>query len=117
MSGPQCCENPPNLDSASGVGSVEELGGLKTYVTGPHDSKRAILLIHDAFGYEAPLLRIYLYFSLTVLLILSQKRKLADKVAALGFLVVVPDFLYSDPFDVDNPQFDREAWLKAHPMV
>ncbi|KAK2980457.1 hypothetical protein RJ640_028865 [Escallonia rubra] len=99
MSGPQCCENPPSLDSASGVGSVQEVGGLKTYVTGPQDSKLAILLIHDAFGYEAPLLR-----------------KLADKVAAVGFLVVVPDFLYGDPFDIDNPQFDRQSWIKAHPM-
>ncbi|KAK3016186.1 hypothetical protein RJ639_007026 [Escallonia herrerae] len=100
MSGPQCCENPPSLDSASGVGSVQELGGLKAYVTGPQVSKLAILLISDVYGYEAPLLR-----------------KLADKVAAAGFLTVVPDFLDSDPFDVDNPQFDRESWLKAHPTV
>jgi len=92
-------ENPPSLSSTSGVGSVQEIGGLQTYVTGNQDSKLAILLIHDAYGYEAPKLR-----------------KLADKVAANGFLVVVPDFFYGDPTDPGHPNFDRESWLKAHDM-
>ncbi|KAK6930045.1 Dienelactone hydrolase [Dillenia turbinata] len=34
--------------------------------------------------------------------------------ATTGFLVVVPDLLHSDPFDFDNPQFNREAWAAAH---
>ncbi|XP_061347908.1 endo-1,3;1,4-beta-D-glucanase-like [Gastrolobium bilobum] len=98
MSSAQCFENPPNLNSGiHGAGTVLELGGLKYYVTGPHDSKLALILISDVFGYESPNLR-----------------KLADKVAATGFLVVVPDLLYSDPFDMDNPQFDRVSWLNAH---
>lgn len=50
MSGPQCCENPPTLSSSSGAGSVTEIGGLKAYVTGPSDSKQAILLISDVYG-------------------------------------------------------------------
>lgn len=50
MSGPQCCENPPTLSSSSGVGSVVEIGGLKSYVSGPSDSKHAILLASDIFG-------------------------------------------------------------------
>lgn len=51
MSGSQCCENPPALSSSCGSsGSVLELGGLKAYVTGPSDSKLAILLISDVFG-------------------------------------------------------------------
>ncbi|EXB95845.1 hypothetical protein L484_010044 [Morus notabilis] len=99
MSSSQCFENPPNFSSStSGLGSVQHLGGLKTYITGPHDSNRAILLASDAFGYEAP-----------------KFRKLADKVAEAGqFLVVAPDFLYGDPADPSNPQFDRDLWLKAH---
>ncbi|KAJ1428787.1 Dienelactone hydrolase [Sesbania bispinosa] len=101
MSSPQCFENPPDLNSGiHGVGTVLELGGLKSYVTGPPDSKLALILISDVFGYEAPNLR-----------------KLADKVAAAGFLVVVPDLLYGDYFDIDNPQFDRDSWLKAHGTV
>ncbi|XP_054805397.1 uncharacterized protein LOC129308344 [Prosopis cineraria] len=54
-------------------------------------------LILVKVGFEAPLLR-----------------KLADKVAAEGFLVVVPDLLYGDYFDPHNPQCDRDTWRKAH---
>nr|DAD31658.1 TPA_asm: hypothetical protein HUJ06_010509 [Nelumbo nucifera] len=93
MSGPQCCENPPILSSSCGQGSVPELGGLKTYATGSPDSKRAVLLVSDVYGYEAPNLRM-----------------LADKVAAAGFYVVVPDFLYGDPFVPDNAQ--RPAYTR-----
>ncbi|KAH1102569.1 hypothetical protein AAZX31_13G191800 [Glycine max] len=99
MSSPQCFENPPNLNSdIHGAGTVQELGGLNSYVTGSSDSKLALILVSDVFGYEAPKLR-----------------KLADKVAAAGFLVVVPDLLYGDYIvDLNNPQFDRESWRKAH---
>ncbi|KAL0348789.1 UNVERIFIED_CONTAM: hypothetical protein Sangu_1106700 [Sesamum angustifolium] len=95
MSGPQCAHNPPTLDPASGAGHVQQLGGLNTYVTGDQDSKLAVILLADAFGWEVPKLR-----------------KLADKVAASGFLVVVPDFYYGD-------QFTREkagpGWVETHP--
>ncbi|XP_044499451.1 endo-1,3;1,4-beta-D-glucanase-like [Mangifera indica] len=97
MASSQCLDNPPILSPTCGAGTVQELGGLNTYVTGPSDSKRAIILISDVFGYEAPLFR-----------------KLADKVAAAGFLVVAPDFFYGDPVDLSNPQFDRDAWRKVH---
>ncbi|MCI07064.1 endo-13-14-beta-D-glucanase-like protein, partial [Trifolium medium] len=35
MSGPECCSNAPILNPNYGVGHVEKLGGLDTYVTGP----------------------------------------------------------------------------------
>ncbi|XP_059632572.1 endo-1,3;1,4-beta-D-glucanase-like [Cornus florida] len=97
MSGPQCCENPPTLSSSCGAGHVEELGGFKSYVTGSPDSKLAILLVSDIFGYEAPNLR-----------------KLADKVGAAGFYVVVPDFLYGDPYVLDNAERPFPVWIKDH---
>ncbi|EEF45407.1 endo-1,3;1,4-beta-D-glucanase [Ricinus communis] len=97
MSGPQCCANPPTLDPASGSGHVEKLGGLNSYITGPSDSKRAILLISDVYGFEAPNLR-----------------KLADKVATAGFYVVVPDFFYGDPYAPDNADRPIQVWLKDH---
>ncbi|CAK9161885.1 unnamed protein product [Ilex paraguariensis] len=94
MSSSQCIQNPPSVNSTCGSGSVQELGGFQTYLTGPEDSKDAILLISDVFGCEAPNLR-----------------KLADKVAAAGFLVVVPDFFYGDPYDVNK---DLQSWIKSH---
>lgn len=98
MSTPHCFENPPQLNPSSGRGSVEEFEGLQTYITGPRDSKRAILFISDAFGFEAPNLR-----------------KLADKVADEGYLVVVPDFFYGDPALLGIvPNFDVHAWRAAH---
>ncbi|KAF3957569.1 hypothetical protein CMV_017428 [Castanea mollissima] len=98
MSSSQCFENPPTLSSTCGAGTVQEFGGLQTYITGSPDSKLAILLISDVFGYEAPNLR-----------------KLADKVASAGYLVVVPDFFYGDPIiNFNDPTFDRDSWRKTH---
>ncbi|XP_050216507.1 endo-1,3;1,4-beta-D-glucanase-like [Mercurialis annua] len=97
MSGPQCCDNPPTLNPASGSGHVEKLGGLDSYVTGPSYSNRAILLVSDVYGYEAPNLR-----------------KLADKVAAEGFYVVVPDFIHGDPYAPDNKERPIQVWIKDH---
>ncbi|KAM4116142.1 hypothetical protein ACJW30_02G028400 [Castanea mollissima] len=98
MSSSQCFENAPTLSSTCGAGTVQEFGGLQTYVTGSPHSKLAILLLSDGFGYEAP-----------------NFRKLADKVAAAGFFVVVPDFFHGDPVtDLNDPKFDQDTWMKAH---
>ncbi|KAI3995050.1 hypothetical protein MKX01_020822 [Papaver californicum] len=94
MAGIQCCQNPPTVSSNSGSGCVEEIGGLQSYVSGSSDSKLGILLISDVFGYEAPNLR-----------------NLADKVAAAGFYVVVPDFFHGDPYTTDK---DLRVWLESH---
>ncbi|KAI0512294.1 hypothetical protein KFK09_012933 [Dendrobium nobile] len=96
MASSECCENPPVLNSSSGDGSVvESIGGLKAYVAGSPDSKAAILLVSDVFGYEAPNLR-----------------KLADKTAAAGFYVVVPDFFHEDPYVPDT--IPVKTWLGNH---
>ncbi|CAN8258353.1 unnamed protein product [Cochlearia groenlandica] len=97
MSGTQCCENPPVLNRVSGSGHVEKLGGLDAYVTGSLDSKLCILLVSDIFGYEAPNLR-----------------AIADKVAASGFYVVVPDYFYGDPYNPSNQERPIPVWLKDH---
>ncbi|XP_078436320.1 endo-1,3;1,4-beta-D-glucanase-like [Wolffia australiana] len=98
MAGEQCCENPPVLDVAAGVGVVDEdVGGLRCYVSGDIESTAAIILASDIFGFEAPNLR-----------------KLADKVAAAGFFVVVPDFFNGDPYVPDNPDKPIKDWLQIH---
>ena len=93
LSSSQCFGNPPSY----GAGTVQELGGLKAYVIGPSDSKLAVLLISDIYGYEVP-----------------KFRKIADKVAAAGFLAVVPDFFHGDAANASDPNLDRDAWLKNH---
>ncbi|XP_027332259.1 endo-1,3;1,4-beta-D-glucanase-like [Abrus precatorius] len=97
MSGPECCSNPPTLDSTSGDGHVDNFAGLNSHVTGSPHSNRAILFLSDIFGYEAPLLR-----------------KLADKVAAAGYYVVVPDFFNGDPIDLEDVNRPLPVWLKDH---
>ncbi|KAL8210947.1 hypothetical protein R6Q57_005384 [Mikania cordata] len=95
MSGGQCCENPPVVGSGSlQQDRIEVIGGLKSYTAGSLLSKLAVLLIADVFGYEAPKLR-----------------KLADKVAAAGFYVVVPDFFYGDPYVHEMP---ISSWFPNH---
>ncbi|EXB95846.1 hypothetical protein L484_010045 [Morus notabilis] len=96
MSGCQCCSNPPTLNPSSGAGHVEKLGGLDSYVTGSPNSKLAVLLISDIYGFEAPNLR-----------------KLADKLAAAGFFVAVPDFLHGDPY-VSEDFSGLGIWLQDH---
>jgi hypothetical protein len=48
----QCVDNPPKLNPAYGNGTVvDNLGGLKAYISGSFDySKPAILLVSDIFG-------------------------------------------------------------------
>ncbi|KAK9672051.1 hypothetical protein RND81_12G072700 [Saponaria officinalis] len=93
----QCCENPPTLNPSSGNWHVDEIGGLKSYVSGSPDSSLAVILISDVFGYEAPNLR-----------------KLADKVAAAGYYVVVPDYFHGEPYNPENSERPLQVWLKDH---
>ncbi|KAK7426505.1 hypothetical protein QQZ08_006963 [Neonectria magnoliae] len=47
-----CCNVPPVIAKGyKAKGSYEEVGGYKTYVTGPADATKAIVVIYDIFGY------------------------------------------------------------------
>ncbi|KAI2639196.1 alpha/beta-hydrolase [Xylaria nigripes] len=47
-----CCNIPPIVSKGyEAKGSYEELGGYKTYVTGPANATKAIVVIYDIFGY------------------------------------------------------------------
>ncbi|KAI6081728.1 hypothetical protein F4821DRAFT_272925 [Hypoxylon rubiginosum] len=47
-----CCNIPPIVsDDYVAKGLYEELGNYKSYVTGPADAKKGIIVIYDIFGY------------------------------------------------------------------
>lgn len=52
MSGPQCCENPPEISSGTSQNDhIENIGGLTSYTAGSlAPSKLAIILIADIHG-------------------------------------------------------------------
>jgi dienelactone hydrolase len=79
------------------VGKEETLSGRAVYITGSSTTS-AVILVCDVFGYETPLLR-----------------KLADKIAAAGYLVVVPDVLQGDPFAGSFTAGEFQPWLAKHP--
>ncbi|KAL4652672.1 hypothetical protein ACB092_01G248600 [Castanea dentata] len=98
--------NPPStLNPNVGAGHIEQLGGLSTYISSSPNSKLAILLVSAIFCTYT-----YLQISLT----LHFKLKLAYKVAAAGFYVVVPDFFHGDCFVLDDANRPKEVWLKDH---
>ncbi|CAN6355274.1 unnamed protein product [Urochloa humidicola] len=97
MAGSQCCDNPPALNPTGGEGQVvDSFGGLKAYLAGSDESKAAVILISDVFGFESPNLR-----------------KIADKVALSGYFVVVPDFLHGDPY-TPNAERPLPVWRQSH---
>ncbi|KAK8104124.1 uncharacterized protein PG998_011157, partial [Apiospora kogelbergensis] len=47
-----CCNIPPVVSKGyQDKGSYEDVGGFKTYVTGPKDASKGVLIIYDIFGY------------------------------------------------------------------
>ncbi|CAL4908062.1 unnamed protein product [Urochloa decumbens] len=98
MASSQCCDNPPALNPAAGEGKVvDSFGGLKAYLAGSDESKAAVILISDVFGFES-----------------LNLRKIADKVALSGYFVVVPDFLHGDPYTPENTERPLPVWRKSH---
>jgi len=77
----EACKTIPPVVAEGYVkkGKWEDIGGLKTYITGPSDAKKAIIDIYDIFGFAPQIIQG------------------ADALsAALGVLVFVPDFLEGD---------------------
>ncbi|KAI0167705.1 dienelactone hydrolase family protein [Pestalotiopsis sp. NC0098] len=71
-----CAELPPARSDYQAKGSWDTIAGLKTYISGPSDARRGVVLIYDVFG-PAP-----------------QTLQGADRLAAVigDAVVLVPDF-------------------------
>jgi len=82
-----CCSIPPIVSKGyQEKGKYETIGGLKTYVTGPADATKALLIIYDIFGY------------------FPQSLQGADILATAGethnYQVFIPDFFEGKPADI-----------------
>ncbi|KAI0393802.1 alpha/beta-hydrolase [Xylariaceae sp. FL0594] len=82
-----CCNIPPIVAKGYDTkGSYEELGGYKTYVTGPSDTTKGIITIYDIFGYY------------------PQTLQGADILATSGsskYKVFIPDWFKGDPCPIE----------------
>eukprot|EP01090_Pellita_catalonica_P020423 TRINITY_DN7296_c0_g1_i2.p1 TRINITY_DN7296_c0_g1~~TRINITY_DN7296_c0_g1_i2.p1 ORF type:complete len:270 (-),score=39.52 TRINITY_DN7296_c0_g1_i2:60-869(-) len=77
-------------------GKVEDIGnGLKAYISGKADAKKAICIINDVFGWHS-----------------GRTHGIADHLAAEGYYVVLPDFFRGDPL----PSLDViKTWAPKYP--
>lgn len=80
------------------AGSERKLGGLDAYVVGPADAKAAVLVVPDVYGWKT-----------------QQIRGWADKLAAAGFLAVVPDYFKGDDRKKSDSADTFAAWLQRYP--
>ncbi|BBN15635.1 carboxymethylenebutenolidase [Marchantia polymorpha subsp. ruderalis] len=101
MASEACCTPAPPAEHHEEGQSVK-FAGLDAYVNpGPAGATAALVLVSDIMGFDPPLLR-----------------KLADRCAAEGFYVVVPDLFRGDPFqpqDMKNRASLIPAWVAKHP--
>ncbi|RDW72657.1 dienelactone hydrolase family protein [Aspergillus mulundensis] len=90
-----CCSIPPIV--AKGYepkGEYKTINGLKTYVTGPSDATKAILVIYDIFGFYPQTL---------------QGADILATSSSQKYRVFIPDFFEGDPADLSwfPPQTDE----------
>ncbi|KAI9491664.1 dienelactone hydrolase [Zychaea mexicana] len=93
-----CCTIPPVDSDYQPVGTVENVGDIQlpTYVVGPKDAKKALLVIYDVFGFH------------------NNTKQFCDVLAKnCGYKVVMPDFFRGKPLvPEDMGDVDRVmAWI------
>ncbi|KAL1853135.1 hypothetical protein VTK73DRAFT_9080 [Phialemonium thermophilum] len=90
-----CCNIPPVVSKGyTPKGSYEELGGYKTYVTGPSDATKGILAIYDIFGYFEQTLQ-----GADILATSDEKTK---------YKVFIPDWFKGEPVPIEWYPPDNE---------
>ncbi|THW15756.1 alpha/beta-hydrolase [Aureobasidium pullulans] len=91
-----CCTVPPVISKGyDAKGTYTTIDGMKTYVTGPSDAKKALLVIYDIFGFK------------------DQTIQGADILATSDkenqYKVFMPDFFEGKPVDIsDYPPDTKE---------
>ncbi|KAI0124730.1 dienelactone hydrolase [Xylariales sp. AK1849] len=94
-----CCNVPPVVSKGyEAKGNYEEIGGYKTYVTGPSDSTKGILHIFDIFGYYPQTLQ-----GADILSSSDSKQK---------YKIVMPDWFKGEPCPIEWFPPDNEEKQK-----
>ncbi|CDO94433.1 unnamed protein product [Kluyveromyces dobzhanskii CBS 2104] len=98
--------NPPSKCCAQGfyhagspTGTISDVYGLETYVTGDESlkSEHVLVILTDVYGIK-----------------LNNVLLIADQLAAAGFRVYIPDILFSDEIVSLDGSFDFKSWLDRH---
>lgn len=103
-----CCNVPPVVSSGySKKGAYETIGGKKTYVTGPSDAAKGIVVVEDIFG----------FFDQTI----QGADILATSDEHNKYRVFFPDLLKEDPCPIEwypptteDKQKKLGAWFGKH---
>ncbi|KAJ2235312.1 hypothetical protein H4R99_002562 [Coemansia sp. RSA 1722] len=102
-----CCNTPPVKADYTPKGHKTTVGEMQCYFAGPTDSKRAILVNYDIFGFHANVLQ------------------LCDILGDLGYRVALPDLLRDNPLtenDLGMPgvfeefKNTRGSWQSIKPV-
>ncbi|KAG9240186.1 Alpha/Beta hydrolase protein [Calycina marina] len=101
-----CCNIPPIISKGyKEKGTFETINGLKYYVTGSPDAKKAIIFVYDIFGY------------------FPQTLQGADILASSpeGYQVLIPDFFEGEPANIawyppetDDQKAKLGGWFPSH---
>ncbi|GAA5916577.1 protein AIM2 [Sporobolomyces salmoneus] len=103
MSLSSCCATG-FIHEGTPVGSIKEVGGVRTYVTlpkGDYDKTKALLFFTDIFGVDT----------------MPNGLLLADSFAANGYATYVVDYLKGDPASMEAyaaGKLDLGVWLQSH---
>jgi len=89
----ECCKIAPVHSDYLPQGATLSLPELDLYVTGSLDSKLALVVVYDIFGFTPNI------------------KQVSDKFADLGFYVVIPDFFHGKPVTPELRQ-DRDKMLE-----
>ncbi|KAI8578831.1 hypothetical protein K450DRAFT_244741 [Umbelopsis ramanniana AG] len=92
-----CCQIPPVVSNYQPVGTVDNLGDLPVYTVGNKDSKKAIIVIMDIFGFHV------------------NTKQFCDVLANhCGYRVVLPDWFRGKPatHDMLGDMSKLTAWLQ-----
>ncbi|KAF4124772.1 Dienelactone hydrolase [Geosmithia morbida] len=95
-----CCNVPPVVTKGyKNKGTYEEIGGYRSYVTGPADATKAIVVTYDIFGYFEQTLQ-----GADILAYSDDKQK---------YKVYMPDWFHGKPFPISSFPPDNEEKQKA----